>query len=345
MPVAPSNFPLYLAPMAGVTDLTFRQLCKEQGADVLTTEFVSAEGILHRNERTRDMVDFDAAVERPLGVQLFGGDPERLGEAARAVVDWVRPDFIDLNFGCPVNKVVAKNGGSSLLRDCPLLEAVAKAVVRAVHSSHPEIPVTAKIRIGWDENTINAPAVARLLEDCGIHRIAVHGRTRAQSYSGEANWDVIAQVAAAVRVPVIGNGDIATPRDVTRRRDSTGVAGVMIGRAAMGAPWLFAQTKVFLATGVVPALPSLEERWSFISRHCALAIARRRHGGERAAMSSMRARLMAYTRGMEGGRMLRGQLSQVGSLMELEGIAAAHLAGCASLGLEADETAELTLAG
>ena len=327
MPPTDTRFPLYLAPMAGVTDLTFRQLCKEQGADVLTTEFVSADGILHRNERTRDMVDFDAALERPLGVQLFGGDPQRLGEAARAVVDWVQPDFIDINFGCPVNKVVARNGGSSLLRDCPLLEAVARETVRAVGSSHPGIPVTAKIRIGWDENSVNAPAVARILEDSGIRRIAVHGRTRAQGYSGEANWDVIAEVAAAVRVPVIGNGDIATAWDVLRRRETAGVAGVMIGRGAMSDPWIFAQAKSLLAAGTVPPPPTLEERWTFIRRHCVLAVARRRHGGERAAMSSLRARLMAYTRGMEGGRILRGQFSHVASLVELDDIAAAHLAG------------------
>lgn len=328
--------------MAGVTDQTFRQLCKEQGADVLTTEFVSADGILHRNERTRDMIDFDATLERPLGVQLFGGDPERLGEAARAVIDWVQPDFIDINFGCPVNKVVSKNGGSSLLRDCPLLEAVAGAVVRAVGSSHPGVAVTAKIRIGWDQNTINAPAVARILEGCGIQRIAVHGRTRAQGYTGEANWDMIAEVARAVKVPVIGNGDVATPQDVLRRRDTAGVAGLMIGRAAMGAPWLFAQAKVFLATGIVPEPPGMEERWAFIRRHCALAIERRRYGGERAAMSSMRARLMAYTRGMEGGRTLRGQLSHVASLMELESIAAGHLANCAAGTM--DEVGDLALA-
>ena len=171
----PSDFPLFLAPMAGVTDLIFRQLCKEQGADVLTTEFVSADGVLHRNERTQDFIAFDPALERPLGVQLFGGDPARMAEAARAVVDWVQPDFIDLNFGCPVNKVVAKNGGSSLLRDCPLLARVASAVVDAVAASKPGLPVTGKIRIGWDERSINAPQVARILEGCGIRRLAVHG--------------------------------------------------------------------------------------------------------------------------------------------------------------------------
>jgi tRNA-dihydrouridine synthase B len=334
-------FPLFLAPMAGVTDTIFRQICKENGADVLTTEFVSADGILHRNERTLDFVDFDPAIERPLGVQLFGAEPERLAEAARAVIDWVQPDFIDLNFGCPVNKVVSKNGGSSLLRDCPLLERVARAVVRAAAEEHPDIPVTAKIRIGWDEKSINAPRVARLLEDCGIQRLTVHGRTKAQGYSGEADWNVIAETAASVRIPVIGNGDIVSAQDVRCRRDESGVSGVMIGRAAMGGPWIFSQAKAYLETGEIPPAPPLEERWAMLRRHCALAVERRRHGGERAAMASMRARLMAYTRGMEGGRLLRGKFSHVSSLMELDDIAAAHLAQCHAAGIPLEEPAAL----
>src|SRR5215213_5675834 len=180
------NFPLYLAPMAGVSDKIFRQLCKDFGADVLVTEFVSAEGVFRRNERTRDYLDFDEC-ERPLGVQLFGANAEHMAEAARHVMDWVAPDFIDLNFGCPVNKVVTKNGGSALLKDCPTLAAVAGAVVKAV----APVPVTAKIRIGWDDNSINAASVARILEDVGIAAVAVHGRTRAQGYSGAADWNVI----------------------------------------------------------------------------------------------------------------------------------------------------------
>jgi len=222
------NFPLYLAPMAGVSDKIFRQLCKERGADVLVTEFVSAEGVFRRNERTRRYLEFDP-IERPIGVQLFGGNAEHMGEAARQVVDWVQPDFIDLNFGCPVNKVVAKNGGSALLKDCPTLGRVAEAVVRAV----APLPVTAKIRIGWDDATINAPQVAQILESLGIAAVAVHGRTRAQGYSGEADWNVIAQVASAVSIPVIGNGDLFHAADVARRRAQSGIAGAMIGRAAM----------------------------------------------------------------------------------------------------------------
>src|SRR5216110_2279812 len=182
-----SGFPLYLAPMAGVSDKIFRQFCKERGADVLLTEFVSAEGVFRRNDRTREYLDFDEC-ERPIGVQLFGGNAEHMAEAAKQVVDWVAPDFIDLNFGCPVNKVVAKNGGSALLKDCPVLASVAAAVVRAV----APLTVTAKIRIGWDADSINAPRVARILLDAGIAAITVHGRTRAQSYAGAADWEVIA---------------------------------------------------------------------------------------------------------------------------------------------------------
>src|SRR3954468_22493729 len=209
----PPNFPLYLAPMAGVSDKIFRQFCKERGADVLVTEFVSAEGVFRRNERTREYLDFDE-MERPIGVQLFGGDAAHMAEAAKHVVDWVAPDFIDLNFGCPVNKVVAKNGGSALLKDCPTLTSVAGAVVRAVSP----LPVTAKIRIGWDADSINAVRVGRILADQGIAAITVHGRTRAQGYSGAADWQVIGEVAAAVRVPVMDNGDISSPADVVRRR-------------------------------------------------------------------------------------------------------------------------------
>jgi nifR3 family TIM-barrel protein len=314
-----NQFPLYLAPMAGVTDTIFRQLAKEYGADVLVTEFVSAEGIFRRNERTLEYLEFVDA-ERPLGVQLFGADPDHLGEAARMVVDWKRPDFIDLNFGCPVNKVVSNNGGSSLLRDCPLLERVARGVVQAV----APFPVTAKIRIGWDEKSINAVTTARLLENAGIAAIAVHGRTKAQGYSGGANWDVIAEVAAAVRMPVIGNGDIAGASDVDRCRQS-GVRGLMIGRAAMSAPWIFREIKHYLATGQLPAPPALDEQWAHIIRHCRWKAAR--EGSELHAMQAMRTRLMAYSRGMPDARRLRERFAHVASLAELESIAGENCSG------------------
>src|SRR3982074_1615905 len=186
LPWFDNQFPLYLAPMAGVSDKIFRQLCKEHGADVLTTEFVSAEGIFRRNERTREYLEFDE-IERPGGVQFFGANAQHMAEAARQVVDWVRPDFIDLNFGCPVNKVVAKNGGSALMKDWPTLASPGAAVVLAVDP----LPETPEIRIGWDADSINAVRVANILVDAGIAAITVHGRTRAQGYAGSADWNVI----------------------------------------------------------------------------------------------------------------------------------------------------------
>jgi nifR3 family TIM-barrel protein len=312
------NFPLYLAPMAGVSDKIFRQLCKSYGADVLVTEFVSAEGVFRRNERTREYLEFDE-IERPIGVQLFGADAAHMAEAARHVVDWVGPDFIDLNFGCPVNKVVAKNGGSALLKDCPTLVAVAEAVVRAV----APLPVTAKIRIGWDANSVNAKRVAQLLEELGIAAIAVHGRTRAQGYSGAADWETIAEVANSVSIPVIGNGDIASAPDVAQRRAETNIAGAMIGRAAMSAPWIFQQIKEYLTSGVVPRAPELSERWEMIKRHCQLAV--EEWGEENPAIRSMRARLMAYSKGFPASKILREKFQHVSTLSEIANIAAEHL--------------------
>lgn len=321
-----NSFPLYLAPMAGVTDVVFRQICKELGADVMVTEFVSAEGILQRDDRTRKYTEFTDE-QRPVGVQLFGGDGERMGEAAKKVIDWKRPDFIDINFGCPVNKVVAKNGGSSLLKDCTTLASVATGVVKGVGDA---VPVTAKIRIGWDEKTINAMDVCRILEDSGIQAIAVHGRTRAQGYAGEANWEVIDACARAVGIPVIGNGDIASGPDLARRKRETAVSGIMIGRAAMQNPWVFREAKQHLATGEeAPPVP-VEDRWALVLRHCRLAVDSTRYGAERHAMMSMRARLMAYCKGFPGAKELRQRLARVESVAEVEDIAADSLASANS---------------
>jgi len=316
------SFPLYLAPMAGVTDVIFRGLCKELGADVMVTEFVSAEGILQADDRTRHYTEFDDS-QRPLGVQLFGADGKRMGEAARKIIDWKQPDFIDINFGCPVNKVVSKNGGSSLLRDCPLLESVARGVAEAVRPTG--VPVTAKIRIGWDANQINAVEVATRLQDCGMAAVTIHGRTRAQGYSGLADWEVIGQVAESVSIPIIGNGDIATGADVEVRRAQTKVRGVMIGRAAMTNPWVFQEARHYLEHGVQPAPVPAETRLAFMRRHCELAIARSTRGGEFEVIRSMRSRLMHYTRSLPSGKFLRQQFATVGSLAELDDISSAYL--------------------
>lgn len=307
--------------MAGVTDLIFRQICKELGADVMVTEFVSAEGIMQADQRTRKYTEFTDE-QRPVGVQLFGADGERMGEAAKKIVDWKRPDFIDINFGCPVNKVVARNGGSSLLKDCPVLASVAAGVAKAVGDV---VPVTAKMRIGWDESTINAVEVARILEDSGMQAIAVHGRTRAQGYGGEANWEVIDAVARAVRVPVIGNGDISCGADVERRKSGTAVSGVMIGRAAMQNPWVFREAKHFLKTGETMAAVPLEERWQLVLRHCRLAVESQRYGSEKQTLTAMRSRLMSYCKGFPGAKELRQKICHVGSITEIEELAAFSL--------------------
>ena len=292
------------------------------GADVMVTEFVSAEGIMQADERTRKYTEFDEE-QRPVGVQLFGADGVRMGEAARKIIDKGLagrvPDFIDINFGCPVKKVVSRNGGSSLLRDCPLLASVAEGVAKAV--GH-EVPVTAKIRIGWDADSVNAVEVAKTVEDCGMRAIAVHGRTRAQGYGGEADWETIDAVARAVGVPVIGNGDIATGADLAKRKRETAVSGVMIGRAAMQNPWVFREAKHFLQTGEVMEPVPLTERWELILHHCRMAVESERYGNERQTLTAMRGRLMAYCKGFPGAKDLRQRLCQVDSVASVEALAA-----------------------
>lgn len=316
------QFPLYLAPMAGVTDLVFRRICKELGADVMVTEFVSAEGIIQADDRTRVYTEFDEE-QRPVGVQLFGADGERMAEAARKIIDWKQPDFIDINFGCPVKKVVSRNGGSSLLKDCPVLADVASKIAKGVGD---QVPVTAKIRTGWDQEMVNAPEVCKILEDCGMQAIAIHGRTRAQGYTGEADWEIIDECSRTVSIPIVGNGDIATGEDVERRRNTTDVSGVMIGRAAMQYPWVFRDAKHYLETGEHPEPLSIEERWALIHRHAKMLLEWGKFPTERHAMQSLRSRLMAYSKGLPQGKILRNQFATVSSIDELDDIAEAYLA-------------------
>lgn len=300
--------------MAGVTDPIFRTLCKESGADVMVTEFVSSEGVLQAWERNRRYVEF-AAEHRPLGVQIFGAVPANMAAAARIIVDAMQPDFLDINAGCPVPKVVGRNGGSSLLKDLPLLQQIAAAVVAELGA---DCPVTAKIRIGWDANHIVAEEACLRLQDAGVQAIAVHGRTRSQQYGGSADWGMIDTCARAVQIPVIGNGDIASPADVKRVRKETAVSGVMIGRAAMNAPWIFRQARHYLNTGELQAPPSAAERIEFMLRHTRMALESRHYGAELTTMRAMRARLLAYAKGIPGTKPLRPQLSRVESYEALE---------------------------
>ncbi len=311
-----TDFPLYLAPMAGVTDPLFRSLCKEEGADVMETEFVSSEGVLQAWERNRRYITF-AEEHRPLGIQIFGSDPAHMAAAARLIVDALHPDFLDINAGCPVPKVVGKNGGSSLLKEPAMLQRIASAVVQELGT---DCPVTAKIRIGWDAEHIVAEEVALRLQDAGIQSLTIHGRTRSQQYGGKANWEIIDRCARALNIPVIGNGDIASPEDVRRAREETAVAGVMIGRAAMNAPWLFRQAKHYLRTGELLPSPSPRERLNFMLRHTRMAIESRHYGEELPTMRAMRARLLAYAKGIPGTKPLRPALARVDSYDNLKAL-------------------------
>ncbi len=242
------------------------------------------------------------------------------------MVEWVQPDFIDLNFGCPVNKVVARRmAAPPCLR---IARRWPKSQRRSLGRWTP-LPVTAKIRIGWDDKSINATTVAQLLESLGIAALAVHGRTRAQGYSGAADWEVIARVVASVSIPVIGNGDLFNAADVARRKTESGIAGAMIGRAAMSSPWIFSQTKHFLATGELLPPPQPAEKWALIQRHCELAV--EECGVEDLAMRSMRGRLMAYSKGLPGSKLLRERFQHVSTLAAVAEIARDHLAECLCL--------------
>ncbi len=312
------RFPLYLAPMAGFTDSPFRRLCKEQGADVLVTEFANAEGLVRGTPMAWTDLHF-TVLERPLGVQIFGGDPALMAEAARLVVERLRPDFIDLNFGCPADKVTCRNAGSSLLRDLPLLEKIAAAVVAAV-----EIPITAKIRLGWDERSIVAPDAARRLEGAGVRALAVHGRTKEQGYRGGADWTVITEVAAAVAIPVIGNGSVDTPEMAGRLRRETALAGLMIGRAALGYPWIFRELKAELEGQPPPPPPNLAERWAMMLRYADERLALERRDPATANLGGLRAIFKSMVKDMPEAAALRGTLEKVSTRAELGVVAETH---------------------
>lgn len=319
-------FPLYLAPMAGFTDVVFRSLCKEQGADVMVTEFVMADKFLsERGQRSAwETVDF-TATQRPMGVQLFGSIPENMAGAAEIIVERLRPDFIDLNFGCPAPKVVGNCAGSSLLRDLDRLEAVVAAVVGRVGGI---VPVTAKIRLGWDDASVVAVEASRRIEACGAQAVAIHGRTKEQGYRGSANWDWIEAAAEAVTIPVIGNGaveGISLADHVARVRDGGKVRGLMIGRAALGYPWIFREVKAVLAGKSVPPPPPLEERWEVLLRYARMLRERPAHADRWDQLNWMRSRLKSFTKVLPGCRHLRQALDRVVTYEDLEQLATEHL--------------------
>ena len=310
--------PLYLAPQAGVSESPFRRLCRRWGADVVVSEFVSAEGIRRGSERTHEYLRFDEA-ERPIGVQIFGSDPAGMAEAAALVEETYSPDFVDINFGCPVKKVVTRNGGSGCLRDLDLVQAIIRAVSGAIR-----VPTTVKIRSGWSEELRDPVGIALRCQEAGARVLTLHPRTRTEMYSGEANWREIAAVKAALEIPVVGNGDIRTAEDAVRMRDETGCDGIMIARGSHGRPWLFGQCRAALDGRPVPADPDVRERFAIVLEHARNAIAF--EADETRAMLEFRKHLGWYTKGLHGGRDLRQELFTVKRLAEAEAMLEGYLA-------------------
>jgi len=309
------KFPLYLAPMAGFTDLGFRTLCKEKGADVVVSEFVLADAILRGDPKVWNSIEFTEN-QRPMGVQIFGSEADTMAEAAKTIVDRLNPDFIDLNFGCPAKKVTCKHAGSSLLKDLPLLGEICQAVVKAL----PACPVTAKIRLGWDSSSVVALEAGKLLESVGIQALAIHGRTKAQGYKGDANWEVIHQVAESISIPVIGNGSIASRYDIQMLREKYAVSGLMIGRAALGNPWLFKDLRSRLETGEPATPPSVEERWDLVMRYAEIMKGHYTHLRTDRLLSLMKGRLVSFVAGFHGARQLRNRISRLKSWEALDAL-------------------------
>ena len=313
------DFALLLAPMAGVSEAPFRQICREMGADVVLSEFLSSEAIRRRIRTTLEGAEFEPC-ERPIGIQIYGSDPAAMAEAARLITQHYEPEFIDINFGCPVKKVVQRNGGSGCLRDMDLVDRIIRAVIGATH-----LPVTVKTRSGWNEELRNPVEIALRMQDAGARAFTLHARTRTQMFSGSASWDEIARVVEALDIPVIGNGDVETAEDVVRMRAHTRCAGVMIGRGAFGNPWIFRDAQALLAGDSRPLLPNAEERFRVALQHARLAL--RLQGDSRRTVIEFRKHLGWYTKGLHGASDLRQRLFQVERMADAEQIFEAYLDG------------------
>jgi nifR3 family TIM-barrel protein len=303
------EFPLLLAPMEDVSDPPFRAVCKQKGADLMYTEFISSEGLIRDAIKSRQKLDiFD--YERPVGIQIFGGDEESMALSAK-IVDAVNPDLLDINFGCPVKKVVCKGAGAGILRDLPQMVKVTSAVV---HSTN--LPVTVKTRLGWDENSKNVEEVAERLQDIGIQALAVHGRTRAQMYKGEADWTLIAKIKnnPRIHIPIFGNGDIDSPQKALEYKNRYGVDGIMIGRAAIGYPWIFNEIKHFLKTGEMLDAPNVLDRVTVCREHLTKSIEWK---GDWVGIVEMRRHYSQYFKGLEHFKEFRTQLVMADSKDEI----------------------------
>lgn len=297
-----------LGPMAGVTDLPFRVLCKEAGADLIYTEMVSAKGIMYNNKNTESLLQVED-MERPVALQLFGADPEIMSQQAKRI-EGRNFDIIDINMGCPVPKVVNNGEGSALMKNPKLIGEIVSAMTHIL-----EKPITVKIRKGFGEQDCNAPEIAKIVEDAGGAAVAVHGRTREQYYSGKADWDVIRRVKEAVSIPVIGNGDIFTPQDAKRMLEETGCDGVMLARGVRGNPWLFTQTKAYLKDGTLLPKPPISQVIETILRHGEMQVA---YKGEYLGMREMRKHVAWYTTGYPQSAKLRNQINAIENLTDLQ---------------------------
>ncbi|WP_462352193.1 tRNA dihydrouridine synthase DusB [Capnocytophaga leadbetteri] len=303
------EFPLLLAPMEDVSDPPFRRLCKLHGADMLYSEFISSEGLIRDAIKSRQKLDiFD--YERPVGIQIFGGDEEAMALSAK-IVATVRPDLVDINFGCPVKKVVSKGAGAGVLKDIDLMVRLTKAVVRST-----DLPVTVKTRLGWDESSINIEEVAERLQDVGISALTIHARTRSQMYKGHSDWSYIAKVKnnPRIHIPIFGNGDIDSPEKALEYRNKYGVDGIMIGRAAIGYPWIFREIKHYFATGELQSPPTIADRVAAARNHLIWSVEWK---GERQGVLEMRRHYANYFKGLPNFKEHRQRLVTLDSAAEI----------------------------
>jgi len=306
------DFPLLLAPMEDVSDPPFRSVCKDNGADLMYTEFISSEGLIRDAIKSRQKLDI-FEYERPVGIQIFGGDEEALSLSAK-IVETVNPDLLDINFGCPVKKVALKGAGAGVLKDIDLMIRLTEATVKST-----KLPVTVKTRLGWDDQSKNIEEVAERLQDVGIKALAIHGRTRAQMYKGEADWTLIAKVKnnPRIKIPIFGNGDIDSPQKAKLYKERYGVDGIMIGRAAIGYPWIFREIKHYLATGEILPAPTLAERVAVCKKHLRKSVEWK---GPKVGIFEMRRHYTNYLKGLPGIKDYRARLVTLMEPAEIEGV-------------------------
>ena len=298
---------VFLSPMAGVTDLPFRTICKEKGCGMLYTEMINAKALCYDDENTKKMLRMDKD-EHPVAVQIFGSDPEFMGKAA-IIMNQYQNEILDINMGCPAPKVIKNGDGSALMRNPKLAAEVLTAVVK-----NSEKPVTLKIRKGWDDDSVNAVEIAKIAEECGISALAIHGRTREQFYSGKADWDIIAEIKQAINIPVIGNGDVFEVEDAVNMLEKTKCDAIMIGRGAQGNPWIFNRINHYMKTGEILPEPTLEEKITTAIRHMNLAVAEH---GDYVAVREMRKHIGWYLKGLKNSAKYRDQINKITDYKEV----------------------------